>query len=263
MARSGFEVQTAAITALFFREMKTRFGRHYRLGYIWAILEPALHMSVMLLIFTYIRDRSMSGISFAVFLVNGVIVFSVFSHIVNSAMHAINANRGLLDYRPIHPIDTVLARAILETVLSAGVYLFFMIFLNIIGEEFVITDLLTLITTIILLVIFSCGLGLILMVVSALYPEASKPLPVIIQMLYFLSGVIFPLYRIPYEYQNYVTWNPILHAVELTRLSAISGYEKYLMRDISLFYLAECTLVILFLGLVLYRSQQEEILRRE
>jgi len=262
MARTGLEVQIAAIKALFFREMKTRFG-HYRLGYIWAVVEPALHMSVMLLIFTYIRDRSMTGISYAVFLVNGVIVFSLFSHIVNNAMHAVNSNRGLFDYRPIHPIDTVLARAFLETVLSSGVYLFFMILLTLLGEQFVIVDLLTLVSATALLIILSCGLGLGLMVVSALYPEGTKPLPVILHTLYFLSGVLFPLYRIPYQYQYYVTWNPLLHAIELIRRSSIPGYEKYVMRDISLIYLMECTIVLLFFGLALYRTQQEEILRRE
>ncbi|ETJ41004.1 ABC-2 type transporter, partial [human gut metagenome] len=43
MIRSGFEVQVAAVKALFFREIRTRFGK-FRLGYLWAILEPASHL---------------------------------------------------------------------------------------------------------------------------------------------------------------------------------------------------------------------------
>lgn len=38
MARSGLEVQKAAVKALFLREIKTRLGK-YRLGYLWAALE--------------------------------------------------------------------------------------------------------------------------------------------------------------------------------------------------------------------------------
>jgi capsular polysaccharide transport system permease protein len=41
MARSGLEVQQAAVKALFLREIKTRFGK-YRLGYLWAALSLRL-----------------------------------------------------------------------------------------------------------------------------------------------------------------------------------------------------------------------------
>lgn len=40
MARSGFEVQKVTVEALFLREIRTRFGK-FRLGYLWAILEPS------------------------------------------------------------------------------------------------------------------------------------------------------------------------------------------------------------------------------
>ncbi|HAX2293506.1 TPA: ABC transporter permease, partial [Escherichia coli] len=52
MARSGFEVQKAAVHALFLRELRTRFGK-YRLGYLWAVLEPAAHLLIMLAIFGF------------------------------------------------------------------------------------------------------------------------------------------------------------------------------------------------------------------
>ncbi|HDR2511236.1 TPA: ABC transporter permease, partial [Enterobacter roggenkampii] len=65
MARSGLEVQQAAVKALFLREIKTRFGK-YRLGYFWAILEPAAHLLVLLAIFGYIKNRTMPDISFPV-----------------------------------------------------------------------------------------------------------------------------------------------------------------------------------------------------
>jgi capsular polysaccharide transport system permease protein len=49
MVRSGLEVQQATVKALFLREIKTRFGK-YRLGYFWAVLEPAAHLLVLMVI---------------------------------------------------------------------------------------------------------------------------------------------------------------------------------------------------------------------
>lgn len=50
MARSGFEVQKVTVEALFLREIRTRFGK-FRLGYLWAILEPSAHLLILLGIF--------------------------------------------------------------------------------------------------------------------------------------------------------------------------------------------------------------------
>lgn len=74
MARSGFEVQKVTVEALFLREIRTRFGK-FRLGYLWAILEPSAHLLILLGILGYVMHRTMPDISFPVFLLNGLIPF--------------------------------------------------------------------------------------------------------------------------------------------------------------------------------------------
>ena len=117
MARSGFEVQKVTVEALFLREIRTRFGK-FRLGYLWAILEPSAHLLILLGIFGYIMHRTMPDISFPVFLLNGLIPFFIFSSISNRSVGAIEANQGLFNYRPVKPIDTIIARALLETLIQ-------------------------------------------------------------------------------------------------------------------------------------------------
>ena len=116
MARSGFEVQKVTVEALFLREIRTRFGK-FRLGYLWAILEPSAHLLILLGIFGYIMHRTMPDISFPVFLLNGLIPFFIFSSISKRSVGAIEANQGLFNYRPVKPIDTIIARALLETLI--------------------------------------------------------------------------------------------------------------------------------------------------
>lgn len=256
MARSGLEVQKAAIQALFLREMKTRFGK-FRLGYLWAALEPTAHVIIMLAIFGYIMHRTMPDISFPVFLINGIIPYFIFSNISNRSIGAIEANKGLFNYRPVRPIDTILARALLETVIYVFVYILLMSIVGLLGEEFEITQLLTLVFVWILLVLFSCGIGLIFMVVGSTYPETEKFLPILLKPLYFISCVMYPLHSIPKEYWPYLLWNPIVHAVELSRSAVFPGYQS---DEVSLGYLAFCTLVILFIGLALYRNREEAML---
>ncbi len=256
MARSGLEVQQAAVKALFLREIKTRFGK-YRLGYFWAILEPAAHLLVLLAIFGYIKNRTMPDISFPVFLLNGLIPYFIFSHIATRSIGAIEANQGLFNYRPVRPIDTIIARTILETIIYVGVYIVLMTTVGLVGEQFSLSHIITLTITWILLVVFSFGIGLIFMVVGNTFPEAEKFLPIIIKPLYFVSCVMFPLHAIPENYWPYFLWNPIVHAIELSRESVVSSYTS---GDVSLGYLALSAMIALFIGLIVYRKAEEAML---
>lgn len=256
MARSGFEVQQATVNALFLREIKTRFGK-YRLGYLWAILEPAAHLTILLTIFGFIMHRTMPDISFPVFLLNGLIPYFIFSNIAIRSISALEANQGLFNYRPVKPIDTLIARAILEVLIYVFVYIVLMAVIAMAGEEFAINDIVTLVMTWLLLGFLSCGLGLIFMVIGKIFPETEKFLPILIKPLYFISCIMYPLHVIPKEYWPYILWNPIVHAVELSRASVVMGYVS---EGVSLPYLAISTLLTLCLGLAIYRIHEEAML---
>lgn len=256
MARSGIEVQRAALKSLFLREIRTRFGK-FRLGYFWAVLEPAAHLLVMMAIFGFIMHRTMPDISFPVFLLNGIIPYFIFTNITNRSIGAIEANQGLFNYRPVKPIDTIIARASLETLIYATVYLLLMAVVWVLGEEFSVTNVLKLVFSWFLLIIFSCGLGLIFMVLGKTFPEIAKFLPIVLKPLYFISCIMFPIHSVPKEYWHYLLWNPIVHAVELSRESVVAGYST---DGVSLGYLMVSALLMLFVGLALYRIREGAML---
>lgn len=256
MARSGIEVQKAAVKALFLREIKTRFGK-YRLGYFWAVLEPLAHLLILLAVLGYVMHRSMPDISFPVFLLNGIIPYFIFSKITGRSIGAIEANQGLFNYRPVKPIDTIIARSLLETLIYSAVYILLMIIVRIAGEYYSVVGLIKLVTSWALLIIMSFGIGLIFMVIGSAFQETQKLLPIILKPLYFTSCIMFPLHSVPKEYWPYILWNPIVHAVELSRESVMPGY---ISDGVSISYLSFCTLLVLFIGLALYRVREESML---
>lgn len=256
MARSGLEVQQAAVKALFLREIKTRSGK-YKLGYLWAILEPAAHLLILLTMFGFIMHRTLPDISYPVFLLNGLIPYFLLKNIAMRSIGAIEANSGLFNYRPIKPFDTIVARAQLEILIHGIVYVILMIFVGIAGEEFEVTNIITLVISWLLLAILGCGVGLIFMVIGKLLPDTVKFLPILIRPLYFLSCIMYPLHSIPKDYWPYLLWNPIIHAVEISRESVVPGY---ISEGTSITYLATSSLLIFFIGISLYRVCEERML---
>ncbi len=76
MKRHGLDVQRATVLALFLREIKTRFGK-FRLGYCWALLEPLLHLAILLFVLDFVMERTLPDISFPVFLLSGIIPYFI------------------------------------------------------------------------------------------------------------------------------------------------------------------------------------------
>ena len=125
------------------------------------------------------------------------------------------------------------------------------------GEYFEITNLLQLVLSWRLLIILLCGVGLIFMVVGRAFPEMQKVLPILIKPPHFTSRVMFPLNAIPKQYWGYILWNSLVHIVKLNREADMPGH---ISDGVSMNYLTIPTLIILFIGLALYRSREKAML---
>ena len=135
MNRSFLEERRAVVWALFLREIRTRFG-HYRLGYAWALLEPAAQVGLMLALFALVLGRTAGEFSFGAFFVCGVTVFALFSNIATRSLSAIEANSGLLMHRPVHPADTLVVRAWLKSMIHLSTFVQMLLAIPAIGDLF-------------------------------------------------------------------------------------------------------------------------------
>ena len=255
--RTSWQINKAVIFALLMREMRTRFG-NYRLGYMWALLEPAMHIAVFALLFGYVMQRTMPGIDYTLFLVSGIIPWLLFNSILSRGMSAVSANSGLFGYRQVKPMDAFITRAILEWLIYLSTYIIFLCLAAWAGLEVAIEDPLGVIAALFLLFLFSCGLALTLCVVVTQFPEIQKFLPVVLRPLYFMSGIFFTLEMVPHEYRGYLLWNPILHANELSRVAMFKTFET---AGANWEYLISCAILSLTFGMMLYRQNSIKLVR--
>lgn len=253
MLFESLAIQRRVIWSLFLRELKTRFGK-YRLGYIWAVLEPLVQMGLLFLVFGFVMRRLMPEISFLVFLINGIYPWMLFSKIALRSVSAIEANQGLLSYRPVRVIDTLLARVLLESLIVMVTYALTLFFLHTIGESFTLNRFLEIGVVFGLVILLATGLGCLFMVIGQAFPETEKILPMLLSPLYFISGIMFSPSMVPVEYRWLIDWNPMLHAMELLRHYEVPTYHT--MPGVSLTYLAFSALVVLALGMIAYKGRE-------
>ena len=254
--RTSWEIQRAVLFALMMRELKTRFGS-YRLGYLWALLEPLSHVAVFVIIFGVIMERTMSGVSYPVFLVTGIMPWLIFSNILNRGMVAVNSNQTLFSYRQVKPMDTIVARTILEVLIQMMVFALIIVIAIWLGEKIHIVDTFRILVALGILVAFSFGVSICLCIVATLNPEVAKVIPMVLRPLYFVSGIFWSLNTVPQEYHPYLTWNPVLQVIEEVRAGFFSGY--HLAPDVNMNYVGMLSVLAIGLGMALYRQEKERL----
>lgn len=256
--RGGLRVMAIAIRALFLRELQTRFGQ-YRLGYLWIILEPLFTIGLMMVLFGAIMQRTLPNISFLVFLLNGIVPFFMFRSGLTQSLGVVQANKGLFSYRPVRPIDALIARNLLELFLGFSTYLFFSVVFLWGGLEISFEAIPTLLGYWGLLFLLMFSISLNLMVIGDFSVEINKVLSVVFFILYFLSAVIFPLSIVPPEYRQYLLYNPLIHIFEPMRHAVAPAYP--LIEGISLNYVLSWIVLSLLLGLMLYKRFERRMLK--
>ena len=78
------------------RDFKVKYKRS-ALGVLWSLLYPVLTMSVMALVFSHVFRTRVSGVSYPVYLLTGIVFFNYFSEATNLSMSSILANYSLLN----------------------------------------------------------------------------------------------------------------------------------------------------------------------
>lgn len=257
--RAGLQQQWRVIDALVYRELRTRVG-DVRFGFFGVIAEPLLSLAVFLLIFGLIRGRGSGGsLDVGLFLACGVTGIYTFMRIAAKGIEAMAANQALFFYRRVRPVDAVVSRAIVEFCLMAICFFIISVVVWILRERIILSSIGQIVAALLLLGLFSFGFSLFAMVAGFRYKSAKIVLKTIQRPLFIMSGVFFSLQNIPAQFRPYLSWNPILQAIELMR----HGFnESYVIEGISMPYLALCSLLSCLVGLVVYQNNEPLLLRR-
>ena len=75
---SALNIQLRVIFALLLRETRTTFGNS-SLGYLWAILTPAVGVGLLVLIFSFASRQPPFGQSLALFFATGFLTYEFYS----------------------------------------------------------------------------------------------------------------------------------------------------------------------------------------
>lgn len=245
----AIKVQKRVVWALMLRETKTLFGKH-KLGYLWAVINASFQIGVFWGIREFGGFQPPHGMSTPVFLIGGFIPWLIFNQGVSNGMSAIWANRSLLTYPQVFPLDPLIARILLQSAVQTLVFVILMSTAWGIGQHVAIANPHAIFIGLWLALLLGFGGGSVCSALNLMWPTTSQLVPMLIRVLFFTSGLFFSVVDLPMAAQKILFYNPLTHMIEYLRYGFVAGYgEEY----ISLPYAFSFALILLVVGLLLER----------
>ena len=257
--RNSLGITLSVWKALLLREALSRLSSG-RAAWFWLVAEPAAHMAILGFLFVVIRQRTIGGIDFLIWLVLGLQGFFLFRRTANQMAGAVDSNKGLFSYRQVKPIDTVIVRGMLEGLLTVAVITFIFIGVALLGHNIIPSNPLVIISAYLGLWLFGVAVGLIVSALSEVATELRKVINIAMIPAYFISGVLFPIANIPEPYRAWLLYNPVVHGLDGAREGFAPYYHS--VPGMSLIYLYGAALVGIFIGLALHRRYAELMVTR-
>lgn len=255
--RTPWQIQRAVLFALLQRDLKARFGGRW-LGVFWILMEPIAHVTILMLIFAYLRERLVPGVPFVLFLVTGLFPFFIFRALSLRVMGAIDGSRGLFGYRQVKPIDALIVRGALEALLYSVIYAVFLVALGWYGLPSFPDEPLQVAVASGVLIVLGLSLGVLFAVLTDELPQLRVFIRIAFFPLYILSGVMFPISVLPSAALPWLLWNPILHLLEMQRGYFFSHYP--VIEQASLAYPSGLAVLLLAAALSVYRLRRHRLL---
>jgi len=258
--RSSWEIQGAVVFALLLRELKTRFGGKL-VGLFWVLFEPVANVYILLYIRGVLRTRAIGPtIEYPVYHVVAMIPYFVFRSCWFRTMEAVSGNAGLFAYRQVKPMDAMIARSLLETLVYVFVFFCVLGTLAWFGMKFLPDDPLLFLAAVGVNIMLGFGLGEVCLVLTHGRPNAKSVVRLLSMPLYLLSGILIPLKTFPPDVLWWLMLNPAAGLVEMERSAYYAEYIP--AKGASLTYPMMCALVLLAVGHMLYRLNRLKLLRR-
>lgn len=236
------------------RDVKIKYRRSV-LGVLWTLLNPLCMMLILSLVFSNIFKFDVEN--YSLYILSGQVVFNFFSGATTDAMSSIISNGPLIKKVYVPKYLFVLSR-IISSFINLLASFTALLLVMIATRAELHWKVVLVVIPLILLVVFSLGVGLVLAAITVKFRDVMHLYSVFTTALMYLTPVIYPMSILPNWLYKLVMLNPLTNMLMMFRDVMINNN----IFDLKSLIIAIIETALMFLiGLyVFYKNQDEFIL---
>lgn len=240
-------------------ELVSRFARS-KLGGLWVIINPLSQVLIYALILSNIIAAKLPEIenqyAYAIYLMSGLLAWNLFIETINRCLTVFIKNGNLMK-KMSFPRITLPTIIIGSNLLNNGLLLIAMLGIFILlGHSFSLT-MIWLIPLTLMVLALSLGIGLILGVMNVFVRDIGQVTPIILQVWFWFTPIIYPISVIPERYRHLLNLNPMYPITNAYQQVLV--YDRAPTLDGSLITIAIISIALMILGLILFRRASGEM----
>lgn len=235
---------------LTWRDVKVKY-KQTAIGAAWAIFQPFITMIVFTVFFGKLAKMPSDGIPYPIFVYSGLIFWTLFSTSLAQVSNTFLENERIVTkvYFPriILPVSSIITNIVdflIASVILIGMMIYYHYVPTLAG--------LLIFPVLILMTIFSTlGIGLLFSSLNVKYRDVRFILPFFIQLLLFITPVIYPVSIVSQKYRWVLGLNPMSGVIDAARAGILGtrGID-WLLLGVS----ALCMVVYCLLGYFYFKK---------
>jgi len=237
------------------------FYKQTILGPLWFFIQPLFTTIIFTFVFGNLAGLSTDGLPQPLFYLAGITAWNYFADCITKTSTVFKDNSNIFGkvYFPrlIMPLSIVtsnLVRFGVQMLLFIGMMVYFWV----VGADFRITSAILLFPIlIVLMALLGLGLGLIITAMTTKYRDLSFLVTFGVQLLMYMTTVIYPLSSAPEKYRWLIELNPMTGIIEAFRYAFLGKGE---FDAGSLGYSTIVTLVIMVFGVVIFNRTEKNFI---
>jgi ABC-type polysaccharide/polyol phosphate export permease len=195
------------------RSIKTRYKRSV-LGILWTLLNPLLTMVVLTIVFSQVFRFTLEN--YPIYVLCGLVVWNFFSSVTTGAMGDMLWSSNLLGR--IYMPKSVFAVSSAGTGVVNLLLSLIPVFIIALAIRVEITPaILVMPFAIVILVVFTLGLGLILSTAAVFFGDMEPVYNVLLTIWFYATPIIYPIEVIPERFHWLIRLNPLFYLVAIFR----------------------------------------------
>lgn len=239
-------------------DLKLRVARS-KLGWLWIVLQPFAQALVYAVVLSNVLAAKIPGIdnkySFAIYLLAGMLCWSIFSEIIQRSLTVFIDNSSLLKKMQFPRICLpviVVGSALVNNLVLLGIVMLIVPVLGIVPT----VHLLWIPGLLAVTIALASGIGLLLGTLNVFSRDVGQIMAVVLQFWFWFTPIVYPASIVPTGFDTILAANPVT--------ALVAGYQSVVLYgkapDLqSLAYPIITSLVFLAIALVVFRRASPEM----
>lgn len=201
------------------RDLKLKYRRSV-LGYLWSLLNPLLMMLIMTIVFSYMFRFDIPN--YPLYLICGQTLFNFFNESTSMAMYSVIQN-GLLIKKVYVPKYIFPISKVISSFVTMSFSLVAILIVMLVTRTAFHLSMLLFWAPLLMLLIFSCGVGMILSALAVQFRDVTHLYGVLTMAWMYLTPIFYPISAVPEGVSAFITANPLYMYITIFRDLVLFG----------------------------------------